>query len=426
MTALYMPAGDPEALEAAANSLRGYAGQIETLSAATRSTAGRVVANADWTGASANAYTAFTTSFATGMDGLQDPLRGIPAAVSGYGAALADAQAKVTSYQTFAQGVNSSGGLVTVEEKAAIEAEAQQLMTEAEAALGTLERTADEAVRVLKGIGKLLDDVFGSEGPVRTWLENATRPWDSVGADEILEQLLNRGKDLEEEFKEAEKAFEEAGKATKAAKAAVAAKLEATLASDFKDIVGGVMKDMLTGKANVGDLANAVQNYEALAQWTRGDAAAETAAIEAGAVSAPTKAALLKLLPYLQKLGIAADALGIIGGTYTVFSPPDYDTGGARPAAQVAGGALALGSAAGLAGGLAEAGVLSGSVSGAVLGTLFGTSLTIPGVGEAVAAAAGLYLVGDWAYHNTHLISHTFDSARHTAAHIADDLTSWL
>ncbi len=39
---------------------------------------------------------------------------------------------------------------------------------------------------------------------------------------------------------------------------------------------------------------------------------------------------------------------------------------------------------------------------------------------------AGLYLVGDWAYHNTHQIAHTFDSARHTAAHYADDLTSWL
>jgi hypothetical protein len=43
-----------------------------------------------------------------------------------------------------------------------------------------------------------------------------------------------------------------------------------------------------------------------------------------------------------------------------------------------------------------------------------------------VAAAAGLYLVGDWAYHNTHLIAHTFDSARHTAAHYADDLVSWM
>jgi len=50
----------------------------------------------------------------------------------------------------------------------------------------------------------------------------------------------------------------------------------------------------------------------------------------------------------------------------------------------------------------------------------------LPGVGEVVAAAAGLYLVGDWAYHNTHAISHTFDSARHTAAHVADDLVSWI
>ena len=404
-----MPAGDPAALTAAANSLRSYAGQIATLSASTRSTAGQVAANADWTGSSADAYTAFTTNFASGMDGFHGPLMGIPGAVAGYCAALADAQAKVTSYQTFAQQVNSSGP-VTAQENASIQAEAKLLMGEAEAALDNLEREADAAVRVLKSIGKEIDNIFGSEGPVRTWLETITRPWDSVGADSVLETFIQRGDKLEEEFKEAEKAFDEAGKASKAAKAEIAAKLEAALDSDFKTIVGGVMKDMLTGKANVTDLANAVGKYDVVAQWTRSDAAAATAAIDASAVSAPEKAALLRMLPALENLGRVADALGIIGGTYTAISPPDYDTGGTRAAARVAGVLLAGGSAVGLA---------------ASFGWL-GASAFVPGVGEAVAAAAGLYLVGDWAYHNTHQIAHTFDSARHTAAHYADDLTSWL
>jgi hypothetical protein len=84
-----------------------------------------------------------------------------------------------------------------------------------------------------------------------------------------------------------------------------------------------------------------------------------------------------------------------------------------------------LGSAAGLAGGLVEAGVITGTAADLLSAGVLG-SLAVPGIGEVVAAAAGLYLVGDWAYHNTHQIAHTFDSARHTAAHYADDLTSWL
>jgi len=421
-----MPAGDPAALTAAANSLRSYAGQIATLSASTRSTAGQVAANADWTGSSADAYTAFTTNFASGMDGFQDPLHGIPGAVSGYSAALADAQAKVTAYQTYAQQVNSSNALVTPAEKAAIEDTAHQLMTAAEDALDALERQSGISSQLLKGIGKEIDNIFGSEGPVRTWLETITRPWDSAGADEILYQFIGKGKDLEEEFKKAEKAFDEAGKASAAAKAEITAKLRADFDSDFDTMVGGVLKDMETGNADESDLANAIDKWEVVARWTKDDADAATAAFDASAASAPEKEALLKMLPLLQKLGMAADALGIIGGVYTAFSPPDYDTGAMRGAAQVAGGVLAAGSVAGLAGGLAEAGVLGGTAGEAVLGGLLGTSLTIPGIGEGVAAAAGLYLVGDWAYHNTHQIAHTFDSARHTAAHIADDLTSWL
>jgi hypothetical protein len=109
-----------------------------------------------------------------------------------------------------------------------------------------------------------------------------------------------------------------------------------------------------------------------------------------------------------------------LGGIYTAISPPEYDTGGARVAARVAGGGLALGSAIGLAGSIAAA----SDVTWATIA--LGGVISVPGVGEVAAAAAGLYLVGDWAYHNTHAISHTFDSARDTAAHVADDLTSWL
>jgi uncharacterized protein YukE len=397
VTVLFMPAGDPAALEEAAGTLRSYASQVASLGTSTRSTTGQIASGADWTGASADNYTQFTSSFAAGMEGMEQPLRRVPGAVAAYAAALRNAQAKVADYQSFARQVNEMSGPFSPQQAAEIEAEVQTRMSTAETSLVVLDQAAREAESGLKAIGRLLDDLFGSESTFHQWLENTTRPWDSAGADEILEQVLQHGETAEEEFEKGAKAVEKAQKA-----------LEAALNSDLEDIVEAVMKDMLQGKAGVADLRNAAENWKVAAQW------ATEAASQGGALDLPQKTALIKFLPYLQGLGRAADVLGVIGGTYTVVSPPEYDEGGARAAARFAGGALAVGSAAGLAGSF-------GLLSGAVLG-----SLTIPGVGEAVAAAAGLYLVGDWAYHNTHAIAHTFDSARHTAAHYADDLVSWL
>jgi uncharacterized protein YukE len=407
MSGLYMPAGDPAALEAAAGSLRSYGSQIATLSESTRSTTGQIATNADWTGSSADAYSAFSGSFTTGIAGMQAPLQSVPSAVSGYATALRDAQTKVTDYETYAQQVNSFVGPVSTQEQAQITAQAQQLMTTAQDALDGLEQAAKDAGNALRSIGKELEDVFAVEGPFHTWLETLTRPWDSVGADAILEGVLQHGEELEKAFKKSEKAAEEGQKAAKAAQAA----LDAALDSDFQDIVGGVMKDMVKGNADLNDLKNAVENWKVLASWAT-QAASKGGALEAPAT--PEESTLLKLLPYLKNLGRAADLAGVIGGTYTLISPPEYDHGGMRVTARVAGGALALGSAAGLA---ASFGVFDASAT---------LALVVPGVGEVVAAAAGLYLVGDFVYHNTHAIAHTFDSARHTAAHVADDLVSWL
>jgi uncharacterized protein YukE len=403
VSGLYMPAGDPAALEEAAGSLRRYASQIATLSDSTRSTTGRIAANADWTGGAADAYTEFTGSFAAGIGGIEHPLQSIPSAVAGYAAALRDAQSKVGDYNSFAQRVNSFIGPVSTQEKAQIDAEVQLRQSTAEIALDGLEQAARGAESALKRIGDMLDDVFGSESPFRTWLENIVRPWDTAGGDAILEGIIQYGEKLETAFEKSKDAAEEAQKA-----------LEVALDSDFQDIVGRTMQDMLKGTAGLDDLRNAVENWKVVAQWTT------EAASKGGALDVPEETKLVSMLPYLKNLGRAGDVVGIIGGTYTAISPPDYDHGGMRVAARVAGGAMAIGSAVGLAGSIA-AGSGAAWATGAVLG-----SLTIPGIGEAVAAAAGLYLVGDWAYHNTHLIAHTFDSARHTAAHYADDLVSWM
>jgi uncharacterized protein YukE len=401
-----MPAGDPAALEEAAGSLRSYAGQIATLSDSTRSTTGRIAGNADWTGDSADAYTGFTGSFATGIGGMTHPLQSVPGAVAGYAAALRDAQSKVGDYESFAQQVNSIVGPVSTQEKAQIDTELTQRTSTAQTALDGLEQAAREAESALKTIGDALDDVFGSEGPFRTWLENITRPWDSAAGDAALEAILTHGETLEKAFEKTKGSAEAAQKA-----------LDAALDSDFQDIVGRTMQDMLKGTAGLDDLKNAVENWKVAAQW------ATEAASKGGALNLPEETKLVSMLPFLKNLGRAGDVVGIIGGTYTAISPPDYDHGGMRVAARVAGGAMAFGSALGLAGSIAAAG--SGTAATLATTAVLG-SLTIPGIGEVVAAGAGLYLVGDWAYHNTHLIAHTFDSARHTAAHYADDLVSWM
>jgi len=92
LNGLFRPAGDPAALEEAAGSLRSCAGQVAALGASTRSTGGRIAAGADWTGASADAYAQFTSSFAADMEGMEQPLRSVPGAVAGYAAALREAQ----------------------------------------------------------------------------------------------------------------------------------------------------------------------------------------------------------------------------------------------------------------------------------------------------------------------------------------------
>ncbi|HEY1702934.1 MAG TPA: WXG100 family type VII secretion target [Trebonia sp.] len=395
MSGIAMPPGDPAGLEDAAGQLRSYGNQIATLADSTRSTSTRIAANADWTGSSADAYTGFTGSFAAGIGRMEEPLQNIPSAVSRYADALRTAQSKVSAYESHAKQVSTFVGPISAQERTTIDQASKTLEEEAESALDQLEAQAETAANALKSIGDTLKDVFGLDGSFRDWLETITRPWDSAGADAILEGIVQKGEKLEE-------AFNDAAKENQAA-------LQEAITKDFDDIVGTVAQDYDAGNASLSDLESAYQTFEKASQTLT----------DASSAFAPEEGTLVKMLPYLKNVGRFADVAGIIGGTYTVIKPPDYDQGAARVGARAAGGAMALGSAAGLAGGFAAA-------DGTILTATVAGSLTVPVLGECVAAGAGLYLVGDWAYHNTHLIAHTFDSVRHTAAHYADDLVSWM
>lgn len=390
MSGLSKPPGNPAAIENAAGQLRSLASQISTLADSTRSMSSRIAANADWSGSSADAYTGFTGSFAAGIARMEEPLQSIYSVAARYADALRNAQTKVDAYLSHAKQVSSISGPVSPQEQSQNDATLKILEQDAEAALTGFELLAQSTEEFFKNLGDTLKEVFASEGPFHDWLETITRPWDTIGGDGILEALVQKGENLE-------KAFENAAKANKAA-------LQEAINNDFDRIVGTVAQDYDAGDATLSDLESAYQTFEKASQTLT----------DASSAFAPEEGTLVKMLPYLKNFGRFADVLGIIGGTYTVIDPPEYDEGAMRGVSRGAGVAMAAGSAAGLVGSF-------GVMDGVMLG-----SLTIPGIGEGVAAAAGAYMVGDWAYHHTHQIAHAFDAARHTVSHWADDVKSWF
>jgi uncharacterized protein YukE len=398
MSGLQMPAGDPAALEAAAAALGRYAGQVGDLAGAThRSTTG-IAADGDWTGGAADAYTAYTGGLVTGVAGMEQPLGRVPAAVAGYAAALRAAQARVGAYQSYARQVSTVQGPISRTEAAQIQTQAQELETYASEALTGLEEAARQTGAALNEIAQALNHVFDGSGPFHSWLENITRPWDSSAGDAFLEALLLRGE-------KAEKVFEEAAKAAKEGKQFLE-DLPAKLDAEFEDIVGGTMQEMLKGNAGLAELEAATERWQNLRD------AAQTFA--AGVDDEPAESTLLRLLPGLKAFDVVSNAASVVGGAYLLADPPEYDHGALRAVDRVAGVASIASGGIGLA---VNAGVDFTALSVGAMSLSW-----VPVVGTALGVGAGLFLAGDWAYHHTHQIAHAFDVARHTVAHVADDV----
>jgi len=205
------------------------------------------------------------------------------------------------------------------------------------------------------------------------------RPWDLAAGDAIIDGLIKGGE-----------AAEEAEKFVKG--------IPAKLDEEFVQIIGGTMKDMAAGKAGLAELEASVSRWQTLRDAMQGfgeDAVDDSSAL------------LGRLLPGLRVVGGLADAAGIVGGVYTMISPPEYDHGRLRDIDRGAGLAAFAGGGIGLATGL---GVDFTDLAVAGMALDF-----VPGVGEVLGVAAGLYLTGDYIYHHTHQIAHGFDTARHAA-----------
>jgi hypothetical protein len=377
-----MPLGNPDALDQAAAGVGRVAAGAGDLATATHRVTTGIVADAEWTGQAADACTAFTSGLTRGVGNMQAPLARIPAVIGGYADVLRGAQARVAAYQGYA----AQAGPGVMLSPAALAA----LESDAGAALAALEQAAQAARAGLDEIAAELAGVFDASGLFRNWLEKAMLPWDGTASDAVLEHFIQAGEASEKDVEEAADFMKE---------------LPAKLDAWFADMVGGVMQDMLAGKAGVSELAAMTDRWQSM----RGAAEAF-----GGQWSDQASSLLARLLPGMKILGGAMGGLAVVGGIYTAISPPDYDKGTLRAADRVAGGGAVLGGAAAVA---VNAGVDFATLEvGAVSLSL------VPGVGEVLGVGAGLYLAGDYIYHNTHQIAHAYDAARHAVAGAAGDV----
>jgi uncharacterized protein YukE len=174
MSGLAMPGGDPDALEQLASSLEVAAGGFGELGRGTRQVTASVRLDAEWTGDAADSYTAFTANLSQGTAAVEAPLSRMVSSVRDYAGLLRTAQQKVAAYASAAETAHVSGndgGYVSVAEGAA---------GDAEAALTAWQAAGDRVATEITNAAGQLGNVFGSQGPVQSWLGSQPVPLDTL------------------------------------------------------------------------------------------------------------------------------------------------------------------------------------------------------------------------------------------------------
>jgi hypothetical protein len=391
-----MPEGSPEALEQAAAQLRQLAVQAGDLAAASRKSMEGIALDADWTGRAAGSYGAWTGGLAAGVGRMEAPLAQVPPAADRYAAALRTAQQKVGAYQAYASQVSHFQGPVTTAQAAQNRTQAQTLATDAGDSLTLLEQAGKDLAWALEKAAEGLNYAFDDSGPFHAWLENLSRPVDALAGDAWAEAVIARG----DKAKETAEFVEDLNK---------------DFAEETVKILSPAAKDALQSFGDLPDLAaegNLQELDNALAEWQRLRGLTEAVGNSALKGTSPL---LARLLPGLKTFGGVLDAAAIAGGIYNMVKPPEYDHGNLRALTRIAGGASVIDGTVGI---IEKAGFVD--FEELAIGAV--DMSFVPGVGEALGVAAGLYLAGDYIYHNTHQIAHAFDTARHEVAHVADDV----
>lgn len=239
----------------------------------------------------------------------------------------------------------------------------------------------EQAAGEVSGEKSAFDDFVEKLEPVAKANEWAHVPGDLAMSDLYVDKMLEDWKTT------AEKGVNSAKQAQ--------SDLEKSLQDAFDKDVGSVAHDYDNGLASMEDVESAFANYDQAAKTA---SAATSDAVD----SAQTG------LNVAKAAGAASKVLGglaIAGDAFTIVKPEDSGVMGTVD--RVAAGANAAGTATALIAANASAD-------------------WIPGVGEAVAAGTGLYLAGDFLYHNVKPIHDAADAVGHGVATAAKAVGSGI
>lgn len=180
MNGLAMPGGDPAVLEALATRLDAAAAGIANLGGSTGQVTTSIRSGASWTGDAADAYTSFTGNLGLGATATEEPLSRIASVVRGYAGYLRTAQQKVATYASAAEVAQVSGN------DAGYAGLAEAARQDAIAAVADWQAAADHTATVVGAASGQLADVFGSQGPVPSWLSHQPAPTDALAGMPML------------------------------------------------------------------------------------------------------------------------------------------------------------------------------------------------------------------------------------------------
>jgi uncharacterized protein YukE len=173
VSGLVMPGGDPGLLEQLAAQLGAAAAGTAKLGSSTRQVTTSILSGADWTGDAADAYTAFAGNLTQGVDAAEAPLSRIALAVRDYAGYLRTAQEKVATYAStvdMAQVSGNDSGYLSA---------ADMTGQDAANAVDAWQAAGDRAAVEVSAAAGQLNDLFGAQGPVQSWLDRQPVPSDS-------------------------------------------------------------------------------------------------------------------------------------------------------------------------------------------------------------------------------------------------------
>lgn len=349
-----VPAGDPGALYRLADELDGHIRTVAYLSADGRALTSRARTNANWSGGAADAYSTFTQGLAGGMESIPAPLASVSSAIRRYAGILQAAQEQAQSASAAAQQASANDDSLA----ASITQDAQ---AEAAAANSAVETSAEETRSALGQAVEALSRTWEKAEPVRAFIEKLHAPWDAVGADLLLENLIEKGESVTEAVTDWTREMPQQ-------------------IDGWWSEVSSLAHDADSGLASWDDVASAADAF--------------TSKVGAATAFAEQWTQDTKWIGTATAVGnVARYVLGgtaIVGDVATIYSPPDEGVMG-NVDRGVAGVNAAL-----------------------VAANLFTDE--IPVVGEVTMVATGVYLGGDYLYHHWPVFHDTCNTVGHTVA----------